>query len=66
MTFSIQKCSVLAPLLFSIFIIAMFAGIDGDHCKFADDGTFWRSADQIQESVEKILEMEDANESSQN
>ena len=26
--------SVLAPLLFSIFIRDMFSGIDGDHCKF--------------------------------
>ena len=46
--------SVLAPLLFSIFIIDMFSGIDGDHCKFADDGTFWHSGDHIQHLVEKI------------
>ena len=46
--------SVLAPLLFSIFIIDMFSGIDGDHCKFADDGTFWHSGDHVQHLVEKI------------
>ena len=32
----------------------MFAGIDGDHCKFADDGTFWHSGEQVQKLVEKI------------
>ena len=46
--------SVLAPLLFSIFIIDMFSEIAGDHCKFADDGTFWHSGDHIQHLVEKI------------
>ena len=39
--------SVLAPLLSSIFIIDMFAGIDGDHCKFPDDDTFWHSSDKF-------------------
>ena len=48
--------SVLAPLLFSIFILDMFAGIDGDHCKFADDGTFWHSGEQVQKLVEKNLQ----------
>ena len=32
----------------------MFSGIDGDHCKFADDGTFWHSGDHVQHLVEKI------------
>ena len=35
-------------------IYKLFSGIDGDHCKFADDGTFWHSEDHIQHLVEKI------------
>ena len=45
--------SVLAQLLFSIFIIDMFGGIDGNHCNFADYGTFWHSGEQVQKLVEK-------------
>ena len=45
--------NVLAPLLFSIFIIDIFGGIDGNHCNFADDGTFWHSGEQVQKLVEK-------------
>ena len=32
----------------------MFSGLDGDHCKFADDDTLWHSGDQNQYLVEKI------------
>ena len=53
-TFVILYFCVLAPLLFSIFILDMFAGIDGDHCKFTDDGTFWHSGEQVHKLVEKI------------
>ena len=46
--------SVLAPLLFSIFKIDMFSGIDSDHCKFADDGIFCHSGDHFKHIVERI------------
>ncbi|MEW8547348.1 MAG: ribonuclease H family protein, partial [Candidatus Thiodiazotropha sp.] len=33
--------SVISPLLFNLFIKDMLQGIEGHHCKFADDGTLW-------------------------
>ncbi|MEW8548508.1 MAG: reverse transcriptase domain-containing protein, partial [Candidatus Thiodiazotropha sp.] len=46
--------SVTAPLLFSIYILDMFSGISGDHCKFADDGTLWHSGVQVQQLEDKV------------
>ena len=32
----------------------MFEGIEGDHCKFADDGTLWHTGDQVQQLEDKV------------
>ena len=46
--------NVTAPLLFSIHILDMFEGIEGDHCKFADDGTLLHTGDQVQQLEDKL------------
>ena len=54
--------SVISPLLFNIFIMHMFEEVNGEHKKFADDGTLWHTGNdvadlaiKVSEDVEKIL-----------
>ncbi|MEW8546904.1 MAG: reverse transcriptase family protein [Candidatus Thiodiazotropha sp.] len=41
--------SVLAPLLFNLFIRDMFDGINCQCVKFADDGTIWKNGNNVTE-----------------
>ncbi|CAG2237097.1 unnamed protein product [Mytilus edulis] len=45
--------SVISPLLFNIFIIDIFAKISSNKCKFADDGTIWKTGKDKHELVKE-------------
>ncbi|VDI77795.1 Hypothetical predicted protein [Mytilus galloprovincialis] len=46
--------SVISPLLFNIFIIDIFAKISSNKCKFADDGTIWKTGKDKHELVKEL------------
>lgn len=47
--------SETSPILFNIFILAIFEGVSADRCKFADDATIWHTSNDYSES-ERILQ----------
>ncbi|VDI02236.1 Hypothetical predicted protein [Mytilus galloprovincialis] len=46
--------SVISPLLFNIFSIDIFAKISSNKCKFADDGTIWKTGKDKHELVKEL------------
>jgi hypothetical protein len=46
--------SVLSPLLFNLYLTDIFQNIKSNSIKFADDGTIWKSGNDIQD-LEKIF-----------
>ena len=48
--------SVIAPALFNIYIIDMFAKTGKEHCKFADDGTTWSTAPKTEDAVKEVCQ----------
>ena len=52
--------SVLSPLLFNLFIEDIYEKVVGNKVKFADDGTLWRSGNDIQKMVQEMeLDLEE-------
>ena len=50
--------SVLLPVLFNIFIRDMFKQATADHCKYADDATFWHKGKDVT-ALAKRFHMDD-------
>ena len=52
--------SVLSPLLFNLFIEDIYENVSGKKVKFADDGTVWKTGDDIQKMVREMeLDLEE-------
>ncbi|KAH3790117.1 hypothetical protein DPMN_168312 [Dreissena polymorpha] len=47
--------SVLSPLLFNIFLADFFEKLSNKKVKFADDGTIWKTTDDLS-TVEENLQ----------
>ena len=51
---------MLSPLLFNLFIEDIYEKVAGNKVKFADDGTLWRSGNDIQKMVQEMeLDLEE-------
>ncbi|MEW8545908.1 MAG: ribonuclease H family protein, partial [Candidatus Thiodiazotropha sp.] len=48
--------SVLSPMLFNLFIKDMFKHVSADHCKYADDATFWHIGKDVTVLAKKVSE----------
>ena len=47
--FGLPQGSVLAPVLFNLFMIDMFDGINCQYVKFADDRVVWKNGSKVTE-----------------
>ncbi|MCG7878799.1 MAG: reverse transcriptase domain-containing protein [Candidatus Thiodiazotropha endolucinida] len=46
--------SVLSPVLFSLFIADIYTDVESEKVKFADDGTIWRTGENVKILVEQL------------
>ena len=53
--FGLPQGSVIAPLLFNLFVADIYKEIGSERVKYADDGTIWRTGKDITEAG-KLLE----------